>query len=77
MVNAFSRMQYSPQLANRVGPTFGQNKKPRKFDIELLPNGDIRWGKLQADGTVNELVFTPEEWDAFLKGVRAGEFDPE
>ena len=25
------------------------------------------------DGTV--LVFTPSEWDAFLQGVRAGEFD--
>jgi hypothetical protein len=22
------------------------------------------------------LEFTPEEWDAFLKGVKAGEFDP-
>ncbi|MGW4524951.1 DUF397 domain-containing protein [Amycolatopsis sp. NPDC004378] len=26
-----------------------------------------------ADGVV--LVFTPSEWDAFLKGVRDGEFD--
>ncbi|ALG13129.1 DUF397 domain-containing protein [Kibdelosporangium phytohabitans] len=25
------------------------------------------------DGTI--LVFTPSEWDAFVQGVRAGEFD--
>lgn len=23
------------------------------------------------------LVFTPQEWDAFVAGVKAGEFDPE
>ncbi len=28
---------------------------------------------LESDGTV--LVFTPSEWDAFLLGVRDGEFD--
>ncbi|WP_157248764.1 DUF397 domain-containing protein [Nonomuraea typhae] len=27
----------------------------------------------EQDGPV--LVFTPEEWDAFTQGVRAGEFD--
>ncbi|MCE7007844.1 DUF397 domain-containing protein [Kibdelosporangium philippinense] len=27
----------------------------------------------EPDGTI--LVFTPSEWDAFVKGVRAGEFD--
>lgn len=40
-----------------------------------LPNGyrAIRDSKQGDDGPV--LIFTPGEWDAFIKGVKAGEFD--
>ena len=27
------------------------------------------------DQDKNTLVFTPDEWDAFIQGVKAGEFD--
>ena len=39
-----------------------------------LPGGGraVRHSK-DPDGPA--LIFTPAEWDAFLKGVRAGEFD--
>ena len=33
----------------------------------------LRDSKQQGEGPI--LVFTPEEWDAFLAGVRDGEFD--
>lgn len=43
-------------------------------EVALLP-GEIavRDSKDQGEGPV--LVFTPEEWRAFLAGVRADEFD--
>lgn len=38
----------------------------------LLPSGDV---SLRDTKTWQEQVFTPAEWDTFLTGVRAGEFD--
>jgi hypothetical protein len=46
------------------------------------PSGNCAWiGKLPDGGTAlrdehgSTLVFTHNEWSAFLEGVRAGEFD--
>ncbi|ETK34575.1 DUF397 domain-containing protein [Microbispora sp. ATCC PTA-5024] len=45
-------------------------------EVAVLPSGEVgvRDSKNQ-DGPV--LVFTPAEWDAFINGVKAGEFDTE
>jgi hypothetical protein len=43
--------------------------------VAALPNGGVAVRDTRtADGPV--LTFTAEEWDAFLRGVEAGEFDP-
>jgi hypothetical protein len=44
------------------------------MEIASLPDGDVgvRHSK-HPEGPV--LRFTPEEWDAFISGARAGEFD--
>ncbi|KAA9374874.1 DUF397 domain-containing protein [Microbispora cellulosiformans] len=45
-------------------------------EVAVLPSGEVgvRDSKNQ-DGPV--LLFTPAEWDAFINGVKDGEFDPE
>jgi uncharacterized protein DUF397 len=43
--------------------------------VAALPDGGVAVRDTRtADGPV--LTFTAEEWDAFLRGVAAGEFDP-
>lgn len=44
-------------------------------EVGRLPGGAVavRDGK---DAECAPLVFTPEEWAAFVAGVKAGEFDP-
>ena len=43
--------------------------------VAALPDGGVAVrDTTTADGPV--LTFTAEEWDAFLRGVEAGEFDP-
>jgi hypothetical protein len=43
--------------------------------VAALPDGGVAVRDTKAaDGPV--LIFTAEEWDAFLRGVEAGEFDP-
>ncbi|MBC8093294.1 MAG: DUF397 domain-containing protein [Pseudonocardia sp.] len=36
----------------------------------------VRHSTAPALGPGNTLVFTPAEWDAFVRGVKDGEFDP-
>jgi hypothetical protein len=43
--------------------------------VAALPDGGVAVRDTKtADGPV--LTFTADEWDAFLRGVAAGEFDP-
>jgi Domain of unknown function (DUF397) len=43
--------------------------------VTALPDGGVAVRDTKtADGPV--LTFTADEWDAFLRGVAAGEFDP-
>lgn len=43
-------------------------------EVAPLENGDIAV-RDSKDTRRPELVYTPEEWAAFVQGVRAGEFD--
>lgn len=43
--------------------------------VELLPDGQVLVSDRPRRGV--ELIVTPGAWDAFLDGVRAGEFDRE
>ena len=40
----------------------------------LLPSGEVAVRDNKNPGDAPH-VFTPEEWDAFIAGVKAGEFD--
>jgi hypothetical protein len=43
-------------------------------EVALLPDGGVALRESRArDGQVH--VYTAAEWDAFVKGVQAGEFD--
>jgi len=45
-------------------------------EVKQVPNDGpvaVRHSKQRAQPA---LVFTPTEWDAFIRGVKAGEFDP-
>jgi hypothetical protein len=44
-------------------------------EVAFLPSGDVgvRHSRAPQRGT---LTFTASEWEAFVRGVRAGEFDP-
>jgi hypothetical protein len=45
-----------------------------RIGVKLTPGGGARmWDQSDPDGPV--LVFTAAEWEAFLAGARAGEFD--
>lgn len=41
-------------------------------EVALLPSGGVA---VRDSKTGRTLEFTPDEWDTFLKGVRAGEFN--
>lgn len=43
-------------------------------EVARLENGEISL-RDSKDLTKEALSFTPDEWSAFLKGVKAGEFD--
>jgi len=45
-------------------------------EVRQAANGDMLMRHSKAGGPA-ALRFTPAEWDAFLAGVRAGEFDRE
>lgn len=40
-----------------------------------LPNGDVALKDSKLGESSPVLVFNPREWDAFIKGAKAGEFD--
>lgn len=43
-------------------------------EVAFLPNGEV-WVRDSKDHSLPPHRFTPAEWDAFVAGVRAGEFD--
>ena len=43
--------------------------------VAQAPDGDVAVRHSQDTDPANTLVFTPEEWNAFVKGVKANEFD--
>jgi len=49
---------------------------PGKLEIGFADNGlvALRYAE-EPDGTI--LIYTPEEWDAFVEGVKDGEFEIE
>lgn len=44
-------------------------------EVGRLPGGSVSVRDTK-DPERRSLVFTPDEWDAFVKGVKNGEFDP-
>ncbi len=44
-------------------------------EVGFTPDGGVAV-RDSKDGDAGPLVFTREEWVAFVAGVRAGEFDP-
>ena len=42
--------------------------------VGLLPNGDIAVGDTKNPDNAPQ-AFSPDEWDAFIEGVKAGTFD--
>jgi len=44
-------------------------------EVALLPDDEVMVRDGKDDGAGPVLVFTSAEWDAFLRGARAGEFD--
>lgn len=38
-------------------------------------SGNVKVGSTRSDQRRHEVTFTPDEWDVFVKGVKAGEFD--
>lgn len=45
--------------------------------VEVRDSGDGLHTVRHSKGPDRELTFTRAEWDAFVKGVKAGEFDPQ
>jgi hypothetical protein len=45
-------------------------------EVRALPGGQVEVRNSRFPDR-DRLAFTPGEWEAFLAGVRAGEFDPE
>ena len=43
--------------------------------VAQAPDGDVAVRHSQDTDPSRILVFTPEEWDAFVKGVKANEFN--
>ncbi|HIW63122.1 MAG TPA: DUF397 domain-containing protein [Candidatus Stackebrandtia excrementipullorum] len=56
--------------------TTNDDGSPGKLEIGFADNGlvALRYAE-EPDGTI--LIYTPEEWDAFVAGVKDGEFDIE
>lgn len=56
------------------GGTVGVNETSR-----TSPDGNVEhfWLLASQDGDGTILLFDQDEWDAFVAGARAGEFDPE
>ena len=44
-------------------------------EVGQLPEGSVTVRDTKDPDRRTALVFTGEEWDAFVKGVKAGEFD--
>jgi hypothetical protein len=44
-------------------------------EVGQMPDGSVSVRDTK-DAECRSLVFTHEEWDAFVKGVKNGEFDP-
>ena len=44
-------------------------------EVGLMPGGSVTVRDTKDPERRMALVFTPDEWDAFVKGVKAGEFD--
>lgn len=45
-------------------------------EVGAAPDGSVIVRDSKDDTRATSLVFTREEWTAFVKGVKAGEFDP-
>jgi hypothetical protein len=45
-------------------------------EVGQLPGGSVSVRDTKDRERTASLVFTPDEWDAFVKGVKNGEFDP-
>jgi len=45
-------------------------------EVGLLPGGAVTVRDSKDPQRRTELTFTRDEWDAFVKGVKNGEFDP-
>ena len=66
-------------VSGRVGK---DGFKPSSFSgggncVEVRDSGDGLHTVRHSKGPDRELTFTRAEWDAFVKGVKAGEFDPQ
>lgn len=67
--------QFNTQTADWRRTT-DEDGTPGKLEIGFADNGlvALRYAE-EPDGTI--LIYTPEEWDAFVEGVKDGEFDIE
>jgi hypothetical protein len=45
-------------------------------EVGQMPGGSVTVRDTKDSDRRMALVFTHDEWDAFVKGVKAGEFDP-
>jgi len=65
-----------PDDVTWVRSSFSQEADDGVVEIAFLADGGValRTSTSAAEG-VPPLYYTPAEWDAFLAGVRAGEFD--
>jgi Domain of unknown function (DUF397) len=45
-------------------------------EVGLMPGGSVSVRDTKDPERSRSLVFTSDEWAAFVKGVKAGEFDP-
>ena len=56
--------------------SFSPGQKPPKWDCVMVAQADEVIGLRDSkDANKTTLVFTLDEWDAFVKGVKNGEFD--
>jgi hypothetical protein len=54
--------------------SFSNSSRPNCVEVKLLPGGVLVRDSKSPAGPW--LLFTHAEWDAFIRGVHAGEFDP-
>ncbi|WP_369206093.1 DUF397 domain-containing protein [Streptomyces sp. PU-14G] len=67
---------YSLDLSEATWKSAPGSDPNNRIEVAELPGGAMAM-RNPADPNGTVLRYTPAEWDAFVRGVRDGEFDPQ